>query len=858
MKRTAALLLLLACPQRAAAAAAGAGFYDTSEFLIGKVAVNIVFVQSDGTIDVRTETNGWTLGKRNAVSAGVQNAMTWWAARNSAAGLTFVHNNTTITTGYEPINRPSSDEDHWIAQVMSKLGYNEADYSDRVFHYNNDTRLTYSADWSFTIFMVDSDKNLDGKFADGYFAYAYVGGPFIVMTYDNDSYGISDIAAVTAHETGHIFYALDEYAASKCATSERAGYLNGPNTNCENGGPGGSCIMIGDTPPYYAPAVCQHTARMLGWSDDSPANGVLDLIDLPPTTALNPFTPDPTNNTSPVYYGMAHSTAAYHNSNTYAFFWDTSRAARDITINRIASVEYKVDGGDWQAATPRDGAFDQNVDSFTFIAASLASGPHTMQARARDIFGFYDATPVSDPLTVDLGQAQDIAYINDGMSVDIDYTRSKSSLSANWGASYHDSGINRYEYAAGTTPGTSDAVAWDSAGTALSVTKTGLFLAEGTDYYFSVRAYPNSGAASGITTSDGLRVDTTSPTATVLITSPEPAKTGAFSAELAVDELNAVAGSPQLGFTTSGGFLVPLTLSYAGGSKWTASGYIESYYSTGTASFQFSASDPAGNTGTYIASGDTFVIDPSLSGSAGGGVSNSDGGAAAVPAGAYAGTLYVSISTVPSSAVSGADASSPDSRKIFSKDLAREFSARNAAWSPVTAFLAPLTITMSYPDADNDGRIDMDLLKETTAWLYYLDPASGRWVPLTGVVRNTAANTVSAEVSHFSVYSVRSAGPSAADIGALKAYPNPCDFRSVAALTIEGIPADAAGARVYIYNEAGELVRTLARGDGINGLNLAAWDGRLKGGARAASGLYIYLVKSSNYEKGGGKFFIVW
>lgn len=152
----------------------------------------------------------------------------------------------------------------------------------------------------------------------------------------------------------------------------------------------------------------------------------------------------------------------------------------------------------------------------------------------------------------------------------------------------------------------------------------------------------------------------------------------------------------------------------------------------------------------------------------------------------------------------------------------------------------------------------MDLINESTAWLYYLDPSLGKWTPLPGVVRNTAANTLSAEVPHFSVYSVRSAGSAAADIGSLKAYPNPCDFRSVPLLTIEGVPPDAAGTRVFIYNEAGELVRSLAPGDGINGLNIASWDGKIKGGSRAASGLYIYLVKTSNYGKGSGKFFIVW
>lgn len=867
MTKPAAFLLLLACSLRAAAAPYGAGFYDTSEYLIGKVAVNIVFVQSDGSIDTKTEISGWTLSKRNAVVTGVSEAMNWWAARNSAASLTFVHNNITLTTGYEPINHPSSDEDLWIAEVMGKLGYTEADYGDRVFHYNNDMRLANSADWSFTIFMVDSQQNISGEFSDGYFAYAYIGGPFMIMTYDNGGYTINYVAAVAAHETGHIFYALDEYAASGCATTARSGYLNAPNSNCQNGGTTSSCIMRGDIFPYYpasgscptcnGPVVCNASARALGWGDDNATIGILDLIDLPPTTALTAYAPDPTTNTSPVFYGVAHSTAAYPNANTYAQ-WGGPRTPSNISINRIASVEYSVDGAAWTAATPRDGAFNQTIDSFTFTAASLPTGAHTMQARAKDNFGAYDATPAADTLSVDTGQGGDIPYLYDGAGVDEDYTRSKNTLSANWGASSHWSGISSYTYTIGTAPGASNTVAMTNVGTALSVTKTGLSLAEGAYYYFTVRAYPVNGAVSGPATSDGLRVDTTSPTASVLITSPVPVKTGPLTAKITVDELNEVAATPQVSFTDLNGLTVPLALTYLADSTWTASGYIESYHSTGTATFHFSASDLAGNTGTAITSGGSFIISPALTGGSSGTISNGDGNSVAVPTGGYTGTLYISISTVPAATLSGPDAASPDSRKIFSSDLARQFTARDGNGAAVATFLTTVTITMAYPDADSDGRIDMDLINESTAWLYYLDSSLGKWTPLPGVVRNAAANTLSAEVSHFSVYSVRSAGVAAADIGSIKAYPNPCDFRSVSALTLEGIPADAVGTRVYIYNEAGELVRSLAQGDGINGLNIASWDGKLKGGSRAASGLYIYLVKTANYGKGRGKFFIVW
>ena len=55
------------------------------------------------------------------------------------------------------------------------------------------------------------------------------------------------------------------------------------------------------------------------------------------------------------------------------------------------------------------------------------------------------------------------------------------------------------------------------------------------------------------------------------------------------------------------------------------------------------------------------------------------------------------------------------------------------------------------------------------------------------------------------------------------------------------------------------LLKSLGQtGDGIDSLHTASWNGRLSGGSKAASGLYIYLVRTDNYGRGKGKFFIVW
>lgn len=95
-------------------------------------------------------------------------------------------------------------------------------------------------------------------------------------------------------------------------------------------------------------------------------------------------------------------------------------------------------------------------------------------------------------------------------------------------------------------------------------------------------------------------------------------------------------------------------------------------------------------------------------------------------------------------------------------------------------------------------------------------------------------------------------------MGKLKAYPNPCYFDKNQEITIKGLPPDATDAKVFIYNAAGKLVRTLTIGSGIDEDSVATWDGKDETGAKSASGFYIYLAKSGNYDPASGKFYIFW
>ncbi len=94
--------------------------------------------------------------------------------------------------------------------------------------------------------------------------------------------------------------------------------------------------------------------------------------------------------------------------------------------------------------------------------------------------------------------------VNDGSSSDIDTIHSLSSLSANWTASADaNSGITKYWYALGTSPGASDVVNWTDNHMNTSITNSGLTLTPGQIYYYSVKPVNGAGLHS-LCSSDGV------------------------------------------------------------------------------------------------------------------------------------------------------------------------------------------------------------------------------------------------------------------------------------------------------------------------------------------------------------------
>ncbi len=284
----------------------GASFIDTSEYFIGDIAIGIIIPESNGSID--NNTLNWTTEQEINIINKIRNGLNWWISKEPNANITFTYDiHYRVPTSYEPTLRPSFSslgQELWMTDAMTYLNYtNLSDYYGNIIDYDNYIRNNLSTDWAFTVFVVNGNH-----FIDNYFAYASLGGPFFVMTYSNNGYSINNMDAVTAHETGHIFYANDQYTSSNTPCSERTGYLNIENQNSEQ-----SCIsnvpsiMRGQVSPFTNNQIDTYARQQLGWSDTN-NNSVLDILDFPPTTTISPYQ-NISNNAAPIFNILTTTTS---------------------------------------------------------------------------------------------------------------------------------------------------------------------------------------------------------------------------------------------------------------------------------------------------------------------------------------------------------------------------------------------------------------------------------------------------------------------------------------------------------------------------------------------------------------------
>ena len=133
--------------------------------------------------------------------------------------------------------------------------------------------------------------------------------------------------------------------------------------------------------------------------------------------------------------------------------------------------------------------------------------------KSKNGVGLWSAVGTSDGITVDYSLPATPVVVTGGA-----YTAVNTSLTASWSSSDPYSGIVQYQYAIGTSAGGANVVGWTSAGSATQATVTGLTLANGVTYYFSVKAMSGAGLWSAVGSSSGITVDYSVPTTPVVLT----------------------------------------------------------------------------------------------------------------------------------------------------------------------------------------------------------------------------------------------------------------------------------------------------------------------------------------------------
>jgi len=339
------------------------GYWETSEFLIGSVSVGIILLESNGTIDPSTE--DWTDNEIRRVLSEIKISLDWWVSQNP--DVSFINEtHVRVPTNYEPISRNSTDDWLWISEAVGYLGYTDEDYWTRVFDYVNDLRDKFDTDWAFAMFIVDNSNDGDGCFSNGWSEYAAsLGGPYLVMTYNIGDWGVDYMDVVCAHETGHVFFATDEYNG----ITENSGYLNVSDIE-------GSGDLMETAADW---SLSEGTKGQLGWLD-SDDDGIPDIVDTLPRIHLDP---QEISQSRINYTGVAAVTPI-QNKNPYT--WNPL-GNRNVTINKIEYIEFRVDSGNWTTVTPTDGSFDNAVENFTFVTQELEPGNYTIEVKATNQWG---------------------------------------------------------------------------------------------------------------------------------------------------------------------------------------------------------------------------------------------------------------------------------------------------------------------------------------------------------------------------------------------------------------------------------------------------------------------------------------
>ncbi len=363
--QAAALAVLLAVPWATPAWAMrpynATALSDQSEYALGTYTMNVVFLQDNLLRDTANASHPvsptgsvvhWTAAELLERRQRITDAAAFWSNASAAIhhpgarlniAVNFVNAGNPLTVasiGGEGDISPYGDALHLLNPA-----YSVTNDFNAVRQFNDDTRVSFNTNWAFTTFV----KPFNGR------ASAYINGPLTNAFEDDPSW-------TYAHEMGHIFGALDEYAGAG-NTAQRGGYLHALNTNAQRN-------SDGSANPDSIPALMrnanrynlsQGTINQIGWTDTD-NDTIPDILDTVPTLTANTAGTDPTLGLFQLDLDAVVTPMV-----------SPDPGEGNYTINTLQSARYRVDDGGWQSLVPDDGLFGAYAESFTLSLSGLGT-----------------------------------------------------------------------------------------------------------------------------------------------------------------------------------------------------------------------------------------------------------------------------------------------------------------------------------------------------------------------------------------------------------------------------------------------------------------------------------------------------
>jgi hypothetical protein len=251
-------------------------YLSNSDVMDGTIAVAVFLIESDGGIDPNTYS--WSAADQTFAVSQVIDGLNWWVDQSRAFTLgrplqftvvPYLANNPACQVPYEPVLHEGRDTHLWVGKIMSNLGATEGDSGVRVAAFDQRLRDEHRANWAFSIFIAYNPPPARQYYPDNRASWAYIGGPYASILFRSFGWQLSRIIS---HETGHIFYACDEYfqpgyatCSCTCAPEVRPEAANGNCQDLSCGRSSTDCMMR-----LNEFALCPYTVAQIGWTATVP------------------------------------------------------------------------------------------------------------------------------------------------------------------------------------------------------------------------------------------------------------------------------------------------------------------------------------------------------------------------------------------------------------------------------------------------------------------------------------------------------------------------------------------------------------------------------------------------------------